>query len=177
MILHSSMSIILPAMIAFCSDVPFSGPTPSKVCAEYPGPSYSYHFNRGHQFDAGRPKWIANHSVDMNYVFGSHIPHFGLDVDRNLCCVALKNIVNFAYGEEPWPARDGKNVSTVYGADGEVVLEANDKSRRWDAYYWQEIYKDWDNVKNVWSDFLNLKLSRNTIKYSISKQNILNYGC
>jgi hypothetical protein len=100
-----------------------------------------------------------------------------LDVDRNLCCVALKNIVNFAYGEEPWPARDGKNVSTVYGADGEVVLEENDKSRRWDAYYWQEIYKDWDNVKNVWSDFLNLKLSRNTIKYSISKQNILNYGC
>jgi hypothetical protein len=44
----------------------------------------------------------------------------------------------------------------VYGAEGEVGVEENDPSRRWNAY--QELYKDWDNVKNVWSDFLNLKL-------------------
>jgi len=151
----TAMSAILPAMIAFCSDVPFSGPT-AKVCAEYPGPTYSYHFNRGHQFDAGRPKGIANHGVDMNYVFGGHIPHFAMDVDRSLSRSALKNIVKFVYGDDPWPARNGKNVSMVYGAQGEVGVEENDPSRRWNAY--QELYKDWDNVKNVWSDFLNLKL-------------------
>lgn len=151
----TSFSTILPAMIAFCSDVPFSGPT-AKLCAEYPGPTYSYHFNRGHQFDGGRPTGIANHGVDMNYVFGGHIPHFAAEVDRNLSRVAVGNLVKFIYGEEPWPARNGKNIFMVYGADGEIGLKEDEGSRRWNAY--QELYKDWDNVKNVWSDFLNLKL-------------------
>jgi carboxylesterase type B len=149
------MSTILPAMISWCSDVPFSGPT-AKVCDEYPGPTYSYHFNRGHQFDGGRPKGIANHGVDMNYVFGGHIPHFASDVDRNISRVALGNVLKFVYGERPWAPRNGRNISMVYGADGKIGVEENDKSRRWEAY--QELYKDWENVKKVWSDFLALKL-------------------
>ncbi len=154
--LNTPMHTIIPRMIEFCSDVPFSAPI-ARVVKEYPGEVYSYHWNRGHQFDGGRPKNIANHGVDMNYVFGGHIPHFPEDVDRELSRTAIGNLLTFVYGGEPWERRPrGEELSFVYGEDGRTGMEREDGSRRWGAY--KEMYKMWNEVRDVWNDFLNMRL-------------------
>jgi len=154
--LNTPLHTIIPRMVQFCSDIPFSAPI-AKVCSSYPvNKVYSYHWNRGHQFDGGRPKNIANHGVDMNYVFGGHIPHFPEEIDRELSRTAIGNVLTFVYGGEPWPVRGTENLSMVYGEDGKVGMERDENSRRWGAY--EEMYKQWDLVREVWNDFLNMRL-------------------
>jgi len=92
----------------------------------------------------------------MNYVFGGHIPHFPEEIDRELSRTAIGNVLTFVYGGEPWPVRGTENLSMVYGEDGKVGMERDENSRRWGAY--EEMYKQWDLVREVWNDFLNMRL-------------------
>jgi len=71
-------------MVAFRCGIPSSGPIAKK---NPPGPIDSDHLNRGHRFDSGRPKGIANREL----CFRGSYNHFALEI-------ALKNIVTLVYG-------------------------------------------------------------------------------
>jgi carboxylesterase type B len=151
----SSIEQLLPRFIALCSDTAFSCPI-ARFCENYPGPVYSYHFDRPNQWE-GPLKGIANHGVDMSYVFGGHYPYFKDDLDRHISQTWMGYVISFVNGETPWPAREkGENKSMVVGADGKIEVQDTPITRRWSAY--KEQLRCWDDVKEVWTDLLAVRL-------------------
>ena len=150
----TSMADLTPRLIQLCSDIPFIAPA-AKFATLYPGPVYSYHFDRPSQFE-GPMKGIANHGVDMSYAFGGHMPHFPDDLDREISKSWMGYIIAFVNGEEPWPARGEKGNSMVVSADGKIGMHNEVGTRRWAAF--REQMKCWNDTVAVWKDVLAMKL-------------------
>jgi carboxylesterase type B len=117
---------------------------------------YSYHFDRGNPF-SGPLKGIANHGLDLNYVFGNYLKAFPEKKDADLSLALMRYWVKFAHGKEPWVDYSfGKALHITADAETFVVPRQQVTSRRWPAY--TEMEKNWEEVANVGNMLMNPNL-------------------
>lgn len=145
----SSIEEIVGALSAYKSDEFFSAATErfNQAISKTSVDLYSYHFDRGNPFD-GPLHGIANHALDLVYVFGNFLEAFADKRDVDLSTGIMRFWIGFTNGKAPWAGyTSGKALYITPEAKLSVVPREEVVTRRWDAY--AEIEENWKQVTKV----------------------------